>query len=111
MSYNLVVEHIQRILNKCDDPVGFSLTGNQAPHESGHESLEVKKVAILRKNLCCDEVPEPSPLGKNNPAGKYWVNRIRISQSLSEDYSRGFPMSDKEIQDMICQKKFLFGYY
>ena len=111
MSYTIVVEHIERILNQCGDPVHFTLTEYKAPHESGHISLEIKKVAILKKNNCCAEMPEPSPLGKNNPPGKYWVNRIRISHSLSFEYSRGNPMSDEEIKGMIRNKKFLFGYH
>ncbi len=110
MSYIDVIRHIQRILNNCGDPVILSPTGQSAMHDSGHISIEIKTVGILRQNNCCN-LPIPSPLSVENPPNKFLINRIRISQSLADDYSKNFPYTDSEMQNLICSKQFLFGYY
>mgnify|MGYP007082192085 CR=1 FL=1 len=110
MSYTAVIGHIQEVLNKCGDPVVFITTGNQAPHDSGQMSIEIHRAYILRQNQCCT-IPQPTPMCSDNPPDKYCVNRIRISQSLADDYSKGYPMTDEEIKNTICTKTFLFGCY
>lgn len=110
MSYTAVINHIQRVLNNCGDPVILIQTGIQTPHDSGQTSIEVHRVTILRQNNCCT-IPTPTPSSKDNPANSYWINRIRISPSLADDYSKNDPFSDNEMQNMICTKLFLFGCF
>ena len=38
------------------------------------------------------DVSAPIPSCNNNPDGKYWINRIRISKSLADDYSKKLPI-------------------
>lgn len=110
MSYTLVIRHIQKILNKCGDPVILSQTGQQTMSENGQMSIEIKRVLIMKQNLCC-AIPPPSPTCNENPQDKYWINRIRISPSFADDYSKNFPLTDEEMQSIICTKPFLFGCY
>ncbi len=110
MSYAAVIRHIQTVLNKCGDPVLLTMTGNQAPHDSGQMSIEIQRTYILRQNDCCT-IPQPTPMCSDNPPNQYCVNRIRISPSLADDYSKGFPMTDEEMRNTICNKTFLFGCY
>ena len=109
MSYSQVIRHVQKILNECGDPVILNPTGQQMS-ESGQMSIEIRKVLILRKNNCC-ELPQPSPICSDNPEDKYWINRIRISPSLADDYSKNYPLTDEEMRNVICTKTFLFGCY
>ena len=110
MSYYQVIDHIQKVMNSCGDPVRLIMTGTQTIHESGQMSIEIKAVQILRKNNCC-VIPAPQPICSENQDEKYWVNRIRISTCIADDYSKGFPFTDEEIRNMICTKSFLFGFF
>ena len=110
MSYQMVISHIQRILNKCGDPVVLIPTGNQLLHESGRMVIEIRRVTILRKNNCCT-MPPPMPICADNPPDEYWINRIRISPSMADDYSKGFPYQDEELRNLICSHDFLFGCF
>jgi len=110
MSYTQVIKHIQKILNQCGDSVILTPTGNQTLSESGQMTIEINKVLIMRQNDCCI-IPPPSPTCDNNPNDKYWINRIRISTSLADDYSKNYPLTDEEIRNTICEKAFLFGCY
>lgn len=110
MSYILVIRHVQRILNQCGDPVVLSTTGFQTMSESGQMSIELKRVLILKQNNCCTIQP-PMPLCNDNPEDHYWINRIRISPRLADDYSKNYPLTDDEMQNIIRTKTFLFGCY
>ncbi len=105
MSYIQVIRYIQKTLNDCGDPVIFTPTGQQTMSETGQMSIEIK-----RQNDCC-EIPPPSPICNDNPDDKYLVNRIPISSSLADDYSKNFPLTDDEMRNIICTKTFLFGCY
>lgn len=102
------IRHLQNNLNECGDPVIFSPTGKQSPEPTGYISIEIEKVSILIKNSCCT-IPPPNPMCTENPKGKYNINRIRVSISLLDSYSKGFPFSDEAIKNMICSMEFLFG--
>jgi hypothetical protein len=110
MNYTAVINHIQRILNNCGDPVILTPTGKHAPHDSGQISIEIRKVAILQQNNCCT-IPPPSPSCADNPVDKYWINHVRISPSLMNDYSKNDSWTDDEIKKLICKKEFLFGCF
>jgi hypothetical protein len=111
MSYVSVIRHIETILNECDDFVVFVPTGSQTmSSEHMSMSVEIENVLIKRQNRC-GIVAQPSPMRNNNPPDKYWVNRIRIRPSLADDYSKGFPLTDNEIRNLISESNFLFGFY
>ena len=110
MSYAQVIRQIQKIMNNCGDPVILTMTGEQIMSESGQMSIEIERVLIKRQNNCC-VIPPPNPTCNDNPDDKYWVNRIRISPSLADDYSKNYPLSDEDMKDLICTKTFLFGCY
>jgi hypothetical protein len=109
MSYRLVINHIQRILNECGDPVILATTGVQIPMELG-TSIELRKTAILVQNNCC-QMPPPTPQCEDNPEDKYSINRIRISPSLADDYSKNHPYTDDRMKQFICSNQSLFGCY
>lgn len=110
MSYIQVIRHIQRVLNQCGDSVILMPTGMQTFSDPGIMSIEINRVTILRQNNCFAVQP-PIPSSGNNPVNGYWVNRIRISQSLADDYSKNFPLTDEELKNLICTRPNLFGYY
>ena len=110
MSYALIIRHIQRIFNQCGDPVILMPTGQKILAENGQLLIEIRKVLIMRKNNCCT-IPSPTPCSSDNPPDKYWINRIRVSVSLADDYSKGFPFTDDEIRNTISTKTFLFACY
>jgi hypothetical protein len=111
MGYIQIIRHIETTLNQCGDLIVFEPTGDQVmSSEYMQMSIEIKNVLIKRENNC-GTVARPSPMSNNNPPDKYWVNRIRISPSLAEDYTNGFPLKDDEIRSLISDKTFLFGYY
>lgn len=110
MSYHLVIRHIQKVLNQCGDPVVLIPTGPMVMQENGKMSIEIRRAAILRKNNCCTMAP-PYPMCNDNPEDKYWVNRIRISPSMADDYSKGYPYNDDELRNFICGNELLFGCY
>ena len=110
MSYSLVINHIQSVLNACGDSIQIIPLGQPVPHESGHMSIEIQKTYILRQNRCC-AIPPPSPMCTDNPIDKYCINRIRISNSMADDYSKSSRWTDAQIRDLICSKTFLFGCY
>jgi len=108
MSYTQVIRHIQNILNQCGDPVNLRPTGQQVMGDSLHMVIEISRVLIKKQNKCCS-IPPPSPACNENPDDSYWINRIRISPSMADDYSKGSPYKDEEIKDLIANKTFLFG--
>jgi hypothetical protein len=110
MSFVQVISHIQNILNHCGDPIILNPTGVISSIENGNISIEINKVLIMRKNKCF-EIPTPSTLCNENPDDKYWINRIRISQSLADDYSKNVPMTDDKMEKVIRTKTFLFACY
>ncbi|BFO68081.1 hypothetical protein [Chryseobacterium sp. KCF3-3] len=110
MSYTLVIEHIQKILNQCNDPVNLIPTGRQTMSETGDMSIEIEKALIMKQNMCCSILP-PSSICSDNPEDKYLINRIRISKRLANDYSQGFFLTDKQMKDVISEKTLLFDYY
>ena len=111
MSYSSVISHIQKVLNDCGDNVVLTPKGEPAPSQvSGQFTIEIRKVAILRQNKCCT-LPTPTQLCSDNPADKYWINRIRISKSLADDYSINNRFSDDEMRNHICKTEFLFACF
>lgn len=110
MSYSKVIKHIEKILNQCGDPVRLIPTGQKTMSETGNMSIEINKAQIQRQNKCF-QIPSPSPNCNSNPEDTYWINRIRISPSTADDYSKNYPFTDEEIQDIISTKTTLFGYY
>jgi len=110
MSYTLVLSHIEKVFHQCGDNISIIQTGNQVISENGDMSIEIQKIAILKQNNCCC-LPSPFPECSNQSQDKYWINRVRISPSLADDYSKNFPLSDEELKKIICTKKGLFGCY
>lgn len=110
MSYSAVISHIQMVLNNCGDPVILTPTGNQTMDDKGNMSIEIRRAYVLRQNKCC-VIPRPIPTCSENPQYKWCINRIRISTSLADDYSKNCQLSDDEIRNIICSKIFLFGCY
>jgi hypothetical protein len=110
MSYSMVINHFQRVLNSCGDSVILTPTG--ATSHNGHKMIvEIEKVKIQVRNNCCENVPPPSPECTNNPPSHYWVNRIRFTRNMVDDYSKGVPYSDQEIKGLICSAEDLFGCF
>lgn len=110
MSYIRVIRHIETILNQCGDSIVFIPTGSQTIGSGNRMSIEIEDILIKRQNRC-GIVSQPSPLSNNNPPDKYLINRIRITPSLADDYSKGFPFTDDEVRKLISDNDFLFGYY
>lgn len=112
MSYILVIRHIQRVLNSCGDPVIFTPTGKHMMNSDFKISIEIKKVSIKKKNNCFPINP-PNPICEKTEKSdtEYQIDRIRISKSLIDDYSKGFSLSDEEMKRMIANNKSLFGCY
>ena len=108
MNYSLVIQHIQKVLNKCGDNVLFKSTGSTANFDTDI-SIEIETTNILKKNKCC-EISEPLPLCKEEEE-KYKINRIRISADMITDYEKGYPYSDETIIGLLKTKKGLFGCY
>jgi len=112
MSYISVILHIQRILNKCGDPVIFITTGNQVLNSDNKMSIEIKKVSIKKRNNCFSiNPPDPICVNEENSNIKYQINRIRISPSLAEDYSKGYPLTDEQMKKNIANNNSLFGCF
>ena len=110
MSYTQVITHLQSIMNQCGDPVVFRPTGQKVIAEPGQITIEINKVVIRKQNNCYLVLP-PTPRCNDNPEDGYWVNRIRISLSLIDDYSKNFPLTDDELRGIISKKATLFGCY
>ena len=109
MSYLKVIKHIQRVLNRCGDPVILNPTGTMTPSSIfvGSMTVEIQKVRIKQQNDCC-LLPKPVPMCSDNPPGYYCINIVYIRPSLAEDYSGDNPLTDEEMRNMICTKT-IFG--
>ena len=110
MSYIRVIRHLETIMNQCGDPVVFRPTGQKIMAEPGQITVEINTVLIRKQNNCFLTLP-PTARCQNNPEDGYWVNRIRISSSLIDDYSKNFPLTDYELKGIISKKATLFGFY
>lgn len=110
MSYTSVLNHISEVLGKCGDPIDLVQTGQPVPVEEGKMSIPVKPVFIAIENRC-GQVAAPNPRNPNDPPGKYAVNRVRISTSLADDYSKGHPFTDAEMTNSILTSPFLFAWF
>lgn len=107
-----VIEHIQRILKQCGDSVILQPTGGsvvQGDHNTDI-AFTIKDTLVLAQNSCCT-IPSPTPMRRDNPEGKYWINVVRISHNMIDDYSKESYWTDDQIRNlMICKKEWLFGY-
>lgn len=112
MSYYSVIEHIQQVLHACGDNVNLIPTGNTPPSQikPGDLSIEVEQTVIKRVNNYF-EIKTPSPIHPKNPTGGYIITRVRISNSMIDDYSKGFPYSNDELIHAIANKDGMFGYF
>lgn len=110
MSIMLVIDHIQHILNECGDPVILTPIGQPMQGQNGNWVIELEKTFVLRRNKCC-ELPPTNPMCKDNPEDSYCINRIRISNTYADDYSKQFPLTNEQMRSHICIKQDLFGCY
>ncbi|WP_298152230.1 hypothetical protein [Flavobacterium sp.] len=111
MSHTLVLNHLQRVLNLCGDNVRLIPTGDVVNSEMpGHLSVEIRPVRIKKHNNNCS-VPPPQPMCQDDKEDSYAINRVRISTSMIDDYSKKFPYTDEEIIGLISGKTYLFGCY
>jgi len=110
MSYTQVIRHVQRILNQCGDPVILSLTGDQVMGDPSQMTLGIDRVFIKKQNNNFT-IPAPSLTCTENPDGGFWINRIRISPSLADDYSKNYPLKDDELMNLIAKKETLFACF
>lgn len=111
MSHNLVISHIQKVLNNCGDDVRLVSTGAITNSEMpGNLSIEIRPVRIKKHNDNFP-VPPPQPMCQDDDEDTYAINRIRISTSMIDDYSKNWPYTDEDIIGVISGKTFLFGCY
>ena len=110
MSISRVINHMQRVLSQCGDPVFFQPTGQTAMADPGNLTVEINKVLLKRQNNCFI-LPIPYPACRENPDDGYWVNRIRISTSMIDDYSENHSYTDDELRGIISKKANLFGCF
>ncbi len=111
MSHIQVINHIQTVLNNCGDNVRLVPTGAVTNSERpGHLSIEVRQVQIKKHNKNF-QVPPPQPMNQDDLDDNYTINRIRISSSMIDDYSKNYPYTDEDLIGLLSSKTFLFGYY
>lgn len=113
MSYHLVIEHIQQILHECGDNVNLIPTGNKPPSQikPGDLSIEVKQTVIRGVNNCFRiKTPYPINISTIHP-DRYIITRVRISNKMIDDYSKGFPYSKEELIHVLENKDAMFGYF
>ncbi|WP_149208052.1 hypothetical protein [Flavobacterium johnsoniae] len=111
MSQSAVLKHIEKILNNMGNSVHISTTGNFTNSENGDISIEIKPINI---SSSFNEflLPIPKPQNKIDiDTNTYSINRVRISTSMIDDYSKKYPYSDGDILEIILHKEFLFGWY
>ena len=112
MSYQKVLLHLENLLNKMGNNINIITTGNTVNSEiPGNLSIEINQITILDSfNQLL--LPKPGPQCKSDVnTNTYTINRIRLSTSIIDDYSKKFPFSDEELLNMILHKELLFGYY
>lgn len=114
MSIQKVIIHIEKVLNTMGNQVQISVTGsNVISQYSGHISIDIKPIKILNSfNTVLLPTPKPqSSSDANSNSNSYYINRIRLSDIMINDYSKNYPYSDNDLLDMIKTKGFLFGFY
>lgn len=111
MSYK-VIKHIEKILNLSGDKVNLIPTGNivQSSIKTGYLSIEIEQTNILKENKIF-KLGIPNPLSNDNLDEKFCINRIRLSLSIIDDYSKNHPYSDEEMKNLIAENDGLFGFY
>lgn len=105
-----VVKDFQKILNKIGDPIILNPTGESMINENNHYSIELKETYLLKENSNF-EIPKPIPTCSTDSEEKYKINRIRISASTIDDYSKNYPLTETEILSILKDKEGLFAYY
>lgn len=108
MSSSRIIRHIQGVLNQCGDPVFLQPTGNETLADPGRMSIEINMVMLKKQNNCFT-VPVPNPSSSQNTEDGFWINRVRLSTSMIDDYSKNFPFTDEDIKSLISKSTILFG--
>ncbi|OIV41347.1 hypothetical protein [Flavobacterium johnsoniae] len=111
MSQLAVLNHIEKILNYMGNNINIIATGNFTNSENGDISIEIKPIKI---SSSFNEflLPTPKPQNKIDiDTNTYSINRVRISTSIIDDYSKKYPYSNNDILEIILHKEFLFGWY
>lgn len=112
MSYYRVLQHIEQVLNSCGDTVNLIPTGNTVPSTQsiGSLSIEIEEVYILKQNNCFS-ISCPNPTSNENSDTKWKINRIRVSETMIDDYAKNYPFTNQDMLTFISGKSDLFAYY
>lgn len=111
MSYSLVINHINKVLNECGNNIHLVPTGVITISAIKSDlSIEIVTEVIKAKNLCF-EIKRPIPRNPKTPPERYSINRIRISKRMINNYAKGNPYSDEELIHILKTKNDLFAYY
>jgi hypothetical protein len=112
MSQQKVLSHLESLLNKMGNNIHIVATGNTVNSEIPADlSIEINPITILNtfNELL---IPKPGPQSESDFGTEtYTINRIRLSTSIIDDYSKKIPYSDEELLNVIMHKELLFGYY
>lgn len=112
MSKQKVLSHLESLLNEMGNNIRIVTTGNTSNSDiPGNLSIEINPITILNafNELL---IPKPGPQCKFDFGTEtYTINRIRLSTSIIDDYSKKAPYSDEELLDVVMHKELLFGYY
>lgn len=110
MSYQLVLTHLEKLLNQMNNSIQIVSTGSAIQSHPGLITVEIKPITILNSfNQNIISVPMPKYTLDTNTT--YQINRIRISTIMIDDYSKKYPYSDGDLLEQIYTNPNLFAYY
>ena len=88
-------------------PTGNAVSSSQS---IGSLSIEIEEDYILKLNNCFS-ISCLNPTSNENFDTKYKINRIRVSETIIDDYTKNYPFTNQDMLTLISGKSDLFAYY